>query len=141
MARITTEDCLDKINNRFELVMLAAKRARLLSKDGVEPLLNAGNEKATITALREIASGKVNEEYLKKFDIDYSEDILKPFTFSNLGRLGASSLLRPSSESDDEPNKQNQSIENKFHALVKNDTTEEKKESTGDRPVGDDSSR
>jgi DNA-directed RNA polymerase subunit omega len=57
MARITVEDCLRKIPNRFELVMLAAKRAKQLFA-GAKPLLETGNREI-VTALREIATGKV----------------------------------------------------------------------------------
>jgi DNA-directed RNA polymerase subunit omega len=57
MARITVEDCLQKSSNRFELVMLAAVRARQLLK-GAKPLIEADNREV-VTALREIAAGKV----------------------------------------------------------------------------------
>lgn len=57
MARITVEDCLEKIPNRFELVMLASKRARQLFK-GAKPLLDTDNREI-VTALREIADNKV----------------------------------------------------------------------------------
>jgi DNA-directed RNA polymerase subunit omega len=57
MARITVEDCLDKVSSRFELVMLAAKRARQLSK-GAKPLIVSDNRNVVV-ALREIAAAKV----------------------------------------------------------------------------------
>lgn len=57
MARVTVEDCLEKVGNRFALVILAAERARQLSK-GARPLLRCDNKPA-VTALREIADGKV----------------------------------------------------------------------------------
>jgi DNA-directed RNA polymerase subunit omega len=57
MARVTVEDCLDKTSNRFELVMLGAKRARQLLK-GAKPLIESDNREVVI-ALREIAVGKV----------------------------------------------------------------------------------
>lgn len=57
MARITIEDCLEKIDNRFALVLLAARRAKQLLK-GSQPLVQSDN-KAIVTALREIAAGKV----------------------------------------------------------------------------------
>jgi DNA-directed RNA polymerase subunit omega len=57
MARITVEDCLEKIPNRFELVLGAARRAKQLLK-GARPLVDSDN-KEVVTALREIASGKV----------------------------------------------------------------------------------
>jgi DNA-directed RNA polymerase subunit omega len=57
MARITVEDCLDKVSNRFELVLGAARRAKQLLKGG-RPLVDSDN-KEVVTALREIAAGKV----------------------------------------------------------------------------------
>jgi len=57
MARITVEDCLDKVPNRFELVLGAARRAKQLLKGG-RPLVDSDN-KEVVTALREIAAGKV----------------------------------------------------------------------------------
>jgi DNA-directed RNA polymerase subunit omega len=61
MARITVEDCLNKVPNRFELVLLGARRAKSLLK-GARPLVDSDN-KEVVTALREIASGKVRLEY------------------------------------------------------------------------------
>lgn len=61
MARITVEDCLDVVPNRFELIMLAARRARQLHS-GVEPMIdNTDDDKPTVLALREIAEGKIDE--------------------------------------------------------------------------------
>ncbi|MCB1759396.1 MAG: DNA-directed RNA polymerase subunit omega [Gammaproteobacteria bacterium] len=61
MARVTVEDCLEHVNNRFDLVLLAAKRARQLV-NGVDPLLPWENDKPTVVALREIADGLVDNE-------------------------------------------------------------------------------
>ena len=58
MARITVEDCLEHVDNRFNLVSLATKRARQLSS-GVEPLVPWENDKPTVVALREIAEGLI----------------------------------------------------------------------------------
>jgi DNA-directed RNA polymerase subunit omega len=55
MARITVEDCIDKVANRFELVLLAAHRARTLAKGGSAPTLDTDNDKNAVVALREIA--------------------------------------------------------------------------------------
>lgn len=60
MARVTVEDCLEKVGNRFALTILAAERARQLAK-GARPLVRCDNKPA-VTALREIAEGKVNFE-------------------------------------------------------------------------------
>ena len=58
MARITVEDCLDNVDNRFELVLLASKRARQLA-NGREPTVPWENDKPTVVALREIAAGNI----------------------------------------------------------------------------------
>ena len=65
MARVTVEDSLAQVNNRFDLVLIASKRARNISM-GAEPLLSDDNDKPTVIALREIAEGLVGEEILKE---------------------------------------------------------------------------
>ncbi len=57
MARITVDDCLKNMNNRFELVIKASKRARKLALGGATALVEWENDKATVVALREIAAG------------------------------------------------------------------------------------
>ncbi len=64
MARITVEDCLDKVDNRFELVMVSSKRARQIQIEGKDPMVDADNDKPTVIALREIAEGHVNASIL-----------------------------------------------------------------------------
>ncbi|MGE5155558.1 MAG: DNA-directed RNA polymerase subunit omega [Bdellovibrio bacteriovorus] len=64
MARITVEDCLDHVDNRFDLVLLATKRARQLA-NGVEPTLAWENDKPTVMALREIAEGRITTEFVQ----------------------------------------------------------------------------
>lgn len=59
MARVTVEDCLDNVANRFELVLLAARRARQLLQQGAESSVPWENDKATVVALREIAAGHI----------------------------------------------------------------------------------
>ncbi len=63
MARITVEDCIDKIENRFQLVLIVARRARQLAM-GMESLVPWENDKPTVVALREIAEGKLNPAVL-----------------------------------------------------------------------------
>ena len=63
MARITVQDCLEQVDNRFELVLAAAQRARHLSL-GAEPRVPRENDKPTVIALREIAEGVVGREVL-----------------------------------------------------------------------------
>jgi DNA-directed RNA polymerase subunit omega len=66
MARITVEDCLEKVENRYELVHLAAKRARQLH-NGANPVVRSKNKEA-VTALREIAAGKVRHVKQEEYD-------------------------------------------------------------------------
>jgi len=61
MARITVEDCLEQIDNRFEMVLTATKRARQIAH-GADPLVEEQNDKPTVIALREIADGLVSAE-------------------------------------------------------------------------------
>ncbi len=64
MARVTVEDCLDHVDNRFELVLLASKRARQLVS-GKEPTLEWENDKPTVLALREISNGSITVKILE----------------------------------------------------------------------------
>ena len=64
MARITVEDCLDKVESRFDLVLKAADRARDLISTSAEPLIETENDKPTIIALREIAEGVLDEDFV-----------------------------------------------------------------------------
>ena len=64
MARITVEDCLDKVDNRFEVVMVSSKRARQIQIEGKDPMVSVDNDKPTVIALREIADGLVTNEIL-----------------------------------------------------------------------------
>lgn len=67
MARVTVEDCLEHVDNRFDLVILATRRARQLA-NGVDPLLPWENDKPTVMALREIAAGLVDNQFIKVRD-------------------------------------------------------------------------
>ena len=64
MARITVEDCISQVNNRFELVLLATKRARQIAR-GATPLVEEENDKPTVLALREIAEGRVTNDFMQ----------------------------------------------------------------------------
>ena len=77
MARVTVEDCLDKIPNRFDLVVLAARRARDLTL-GRAPFVERENDKPTVIALREIAEGKVDLDYLSVRDAGPADMLDKP---------------------------------------------------------------
>jgi DNA-directed RNA polymerase subunit omega len=65
MARVTVEDAVDKIGNRFDLVLVAARRARQIAIEGKEPLVERGTDKPTVIALREIELGLVNADTLE----------------------------------------------------------------------------
>ena len=73
MARITVEGCLEKVPSRFELILLAAGRARQLSTTSREPMVEWNNDKSTIVALREIEQGLIDRETLNK---TLEEDVL-----------------------------------------------------------------
>ncbi len=75
MARVTVEDCLEKIDNRFKLIMVASKRARQIAM-GTEPLVEWENDKPTVVALREIADELITEESLKETPLNSSEELL-----------------------------------------------------------------
>ena len=83
MARITVEDCLNNVDNLFDLVMIAAKRARRLA-NGAEPRVEWENDKPTVVALREVAEGLVGPDILEDVDVppeellstDQAEEIL-----------------------------------------------------------------
>ena len=64
MARVTVEDCLDKVENRFELVLVAAKRAHQLNSGGYRTTLDVGKDKPTVLALREIEAGLIDASIL-----------------------------------------------------------------------------
>lgn len=67
MARITVEDCLEHIENRFDLVLLAARRARQISR-GADPLVPPENDKPTVIALREIAENLINSSTMDEME-------------------------------------------------------------------------
>jgi DNA-directed RNA polymerase subunit omega len=75
MARITVEDCLDKVTNRFELVMVASRRARQLQTGGKDPLVPEDNDKPTVVALREIAAGLIDRSILNEVIQEPTEEL------------------------------------------------------------------
>ena len=76
MARVTVEDCLESVDNRFELVMVASKRARQIATGGKEPLVQEESDKPTVIALREIAEGLVTPDMLNREDEIEAEEEL-----------------------------------------------------------------
>ena len=83
MARVSVEDCLDNVDNRFELVMLATKRSRQLATGGKEPKVPWDNDKPTVVALREIAEGLVDDEVVRQEDIVEEEPLFAAFEENN----------------------------------------------------------
>ena len=71
MARITVEDCLEHVDNRFELVMVGSKRARQIAVEGRPALVDEENDKPTVVALREIEQGLVTADILVEVPQDY----------------------------------------------------------------------
>ena len=80
MARVTVEECIDKVENRFELVLVAAKRAHQLNSGGFRTTLDAGKDKPTVIALREIEAGLIDasiltEEYAMESELKAHEKL------------------------------------------------------------------
>lgn len=90
MARITVEDCLANVDNRFDLVLLASRRARQLV-NGVDPLVPWENDKATVVALREIAEGLINEETVAE-RVETKDSIDEELAAALAGQLGVADL-------------------------------------------------
>ena len=82
MARVTVEDSLENVNNRFDLVLIASKRARNISM-GAEPMVPADNDKPTVIALREIADGLVGEDILKEAPPPPPPPVVEPVIYDN----------------------------------------------------------
>lgn len=96
MARITVEDCAEKIPNKFQLVLVASKRARQLA-NGAHPMVDWENDKPTVVALREIAEGYVGEDILTQREQPV-EDLLD--LSSSSASLQDDLLVRPISIGD-----------------------------------------
>ncbi len=96
MARITVEDCGEKIPNMFQLVLVAAKRARQLA-NGAEAMVPWEDDKPTVVALREIAEGYITESILEEREHQSLDDLLdleqpQALHSSPTGPLGGASL-------------------------------------------------
>jgi DNA-directed RNA polymerase subunit omega len=103
MARVTVEDCLDNVDNRFELVLVAAKRARQIAM-GAQPMLDEENDKPTVLALREVAENLVNAEILKEVEpVTAEEELLEELTADDqeiAATTGAAAAVEEKSELD-----------------------------------------
>ena len=89
MARVTVEDCLDKVENRFELVLVAAKRAHQLNSGGYRTTLDVGKDKPTVLALREIEAGLIDasiltEEYAMEEELNAQDKLLEEAKISEV---------------------------------------------------------
>ena len=121
MARVTVEDCIDKVSNRFELVLLAAHRARMIS-GGIEPSLDRDNDKNPVLALREIAVETVTfdelmestiESHQRQIEVDEPDD-------------GDLSLLTGEEQRDKENIASEAANEDLLRALMEAQTSEDK---------------
>ena len=77
MARITVEDCVDNIENIFEMVLVAAKRARRIAH-GADAMVEVENDKPTVLALREIAEGHITSSILEEIDQPPVDEFMQP---------------------------------------------------------------
>ena len=87
MARVTVEDCLEHVDNRFELVVRATRRARHMHR-GVQPLVPEENDKHTVIALREIAEGLITDDVLEEgdyFEIEEEPQVDVAMPYGGLG--------------------------------------------------------
>ena len=89
MARVTVEECLDKVENRFELVLVAAKRAHQLNSGGYRSTLDVGKDKPTVLALREIEAGLIDasiltEEYAMEEQLNAQEKLSEEVKMSEV---------------------------------------------------------
>ncbi len=99
MARVTVEDCLPAVKNRFDLVLVASRRARKLAL-GATPLLEAENDKPTVIALREIAAGLINADILDEMETKekQAEEYEAALEFAELKSDEASQSLNEQSQ-------------------------------------------
>ena len=96
MARITVDDCLEHVENRFDLVLLASRRARQISQ-GADPLVPAENDKPTVIALREIAENLINASSMD--EMEAKAEIEKISTDDDLIRqIAQASLINQETE-------------------------------------------
>lgn len=102
MARITVEDAVQKVGNRFDLVLLAARRARQIAIDGKKPLVDEENDKPTVIALREIEEDLISKETLDR--LEHQSQDLSPISSydSNEINLETMTFAKDDDEDDDD---------------------------------------
>ncbi len=88
MARVTVEDCLDKVDNRFQLVLVATKRARQLAK-GAQPFVDWENDKPTVVALREIAENFITPKILDERPEETQSEAMAELEMPDAGGFAA----------------------------------------------------
>ena len=106
MARVTVEECLDKVENRFELVLVAAKRAHQLNSQGFRSTLDVGKDKPTVVALREIEAGLIDasiltEEYAMEEELSAHDKNVDEAKASEVAAELSDVKLDDKAESDD----------------------------------------
>ena len=106
MARVTVEECLDKVENRFELVLVAAKRAHQLNSGGFRSTLDVGKDKPTVVALREIELGLVDasiltEEYAMEEELNAHDRLTQEAKLKEVSAELSDVKLDAEAESDD----------------------------------------
>ena len=106
MARVTVEECLDKVDNRFELVLVAAKRAHQLNSGGFRSTLDVGKDKPTVVALREIEAGLIDasiltEEYAMEEELNAHDKLVQEAKVNEVAAELSDVKLDSEAESDD----------------------------------------
>ena len=106
MARVTVEECLDKVDNRFELVLVAAKRAHQLNSGGFRSTLDVGKDKPTVLALREIEAGLIDasiltEEYAMEEELNAHDKLVQEAKVNEVAAELSDVKLDTQAESDD----------------------------------------
>ena len=106
MARVTVEDCLDKVQNRFELVLVAAKRAHQLNSGGFRSTLDVAKDKPTVLALREIEAGLIDasiltEDYAMEEELNAQEKLADQAKMSEVTEELSEASLDSKEEADD----------------------------------------
>ncbi len=86
MARVTVEDAVNKMGNRFDLIMVAARRARQIATEGKEPLVPVSNDKPTVTALREIEQGLVTAASMDVAELQ-EQQAAEELEFASVGNI------------------------------------------------------
>lgn len=77
MARVTVEDCLEHVSNRFELVMVSSKRARQVATGGKSPMVDEDGDKPTVIALREIAEGLIDPAEILAGKVESDDEMME----------------------------------------------------------------